>query len=111
MKISFLTFALIVFASQAQAVECEFDNKTMGVSGKNCPTDVADIVERINACGHFESEPHDLNDKDGKERKKFLDKNIRALKCKDLEVEQKAIKKKYKDNPEILSFLKERGYF
>ncbi|MFZ4761909.1 MAG: hypothetical protein ACOYK8_03745 [Alphaproteobacteria bacterium] len=101
-----LTFALIIFVSQAQAAECEFDHKTMGVYGKNCPKDVANIVERINACRHFESEPYDLNEEWGKERKEFLDKNIQELRCKALEAEQKMIKKKYKNNPEILSFLK-----
>ena len=59
-------------------------------------------IERINACGHFEGEPYDVNNAEGRERKAFLDESIRELRCKNLKNEQKAIKEKYKKSQEVL---------
>ena len=97
-------------AKKRPASACQFSYQTMAVSG-NCPRDVADIVDRTNACRHFESEPYDLNEEYGRERKKFLDKNIRELRCWTLADGQKAIKAKYKNNLEIVGFLKQHGGF
>jgi hypothetical protein len=103
MKQISIFIALIAFAPQAQAGGCEFDLMKMAVSGKNCPKDVATLVERTYACGHFESEPYD---EDEVLRKAFLGRSIRELQCDNLKTQLNAIKRKYRKNLTILRFIK-----
>jgi hypothetical protein len=110
MKKIFLALAVTIFACDAHA-ECQFSSSTMEVSGENCPKDVIAIVEKMQACRHFENEPYDLNEEVGRWRKKFLDKRIRELKCRTSENELKIIRKKYKSDARIINFIEKYEYF
>lgn len=107
MKTLLLASFLSLFATQAYA-SCKFDSVTLMVSGKNCPEDVVDIVERINACGHFTSELTDEAPED-QDRKAFLDGTVRQLKCSELPAQQRALKAKYADDVIITRFIQSYG--
>jgi hypothetical protein len=65
------------------------------------PEDVASFISRVADCNHWGGEePYD------RERAEFINKAVEKLRCSELEADEKALRSKYLNNPEVLEAIR-----
>ncbi|MBV1775677.1 hypothetical protein KSF73_08090 [Burkholderiaceae bacterium DAT-1] len=87
---------LSIFTSSVGAEPASLSDLT-----KDHPKDVTLLVERIAMCTHFAGEePYDAA------RRKEIATAMKQYRCMQLDQDEATLRKRYKDNPEILNVLK-----
>jgi hypothetical protein len=103
MKLSILLFSIFwVLTSYAGP---EYDELV-----KDLPQDVVKIIDRRMGCDHWSNEmPDNPKDPDvrGSGRPQMIEKNLKQLKCSQLEKDEKAIHKKYKNQKKITDAIEQ----
>ena len=98
MRVCFFAFLLacspLCLASDEELPEVKLLQKGM-------PEDVASFVSRVADCNHWGGEePYN------KERYEFIKNAVEKLHCGELEADEKNLRNKYQNNPDILDTIK-----
>ena len=69
------------------------------------PVEVSHFIEERDICEHFLDEPYDGNTRDLMERREFIQESIEIY-CAGTDRRLAALRKRYKNNPEVIKRLK-----